>query len=135
MDDNTHDSAPLESANVPSSGAQLRGSYTLVFVTAQWCDPGTAMVPIFEETIRDFARLHTDLTLEGIVIDIDDEETNQQLGLPLQVSGDILDSINYVPSLILLHGSRELLRLVGQLPKLVIRERVRQVIEADNGRP
>ncbi|MDN6485962.1 MAG: thioredoxin family protein [Ancrocorticia sp.] len=107
-------------------------SFTLVFATAQWCDPGTAMLPIFEETLRDFARLYPKLEVEGTVIDIDDEEADQMAGLPASVDPAILASIDFVPTLILMRGSAlegtEMLRLVGQLPKLVIRAQLAKAL-------
>lgn len=109
------------------------GLYSLVFATAQWCDPGTAMLPIFEETLRDFARLYPGLRLVGVIVDIDDEETNQQTGAPSSIGSSILDSIDFVPTLLLLQGDAytgtERARLVGQLPKLVIRSQLAKALD------
>ena len=103
--------------------------YSLVFFTAQWCAPALPMAVIFEETIRDLARLHPDLVVEGVVVDLEEEEVNQQLqAAPGIVSQSLLESIDFVPIMVLLEGGamggRELVRLVGQLPKLVIRSQL-----------
>ncbi|MGO1592211.1 MAG: TlpA family protein disulfide reductase [Ancrocorticia sp.] len=105
-----------------------RDAYTLLFVTAQWCDPGTAMLPIFEETLRDFSRLYPDVELRGDVVDIDEEEENAQSGIPTTVGASILETVTFVPSMLLLRGGArtgtEVTRLVGQLPKLAIRRKL-----------
>ena len=104
-------------------------SHTLVFFTAQWCAPAVPMITIFEETIRDLTRLHPELELTGVVVDLDEEETNQQLNAaPPTVSAELLESIDFVPIMVLLEGDalsgREVTRLVGQQPKLVIRHQL-----------
>ena len=103
--------------------------HTLIFFTAQWCAPAVPMVTIFEETIRDLTRLLPGLELTGVVVDLDEEETNQQLNAaPPTVSADLLESIDFVPMIVLVEGDalrgREVTRLVGQLPKLVIRHQI-----------
>ena len=104
-------------------------AYSLVFFTAQWCDPAIPMAVIFEESIRDLARLHPDLELRGVVVDLDEEETNQQLQVaPPTVSAELLETIDFVPMTVLLRGTalhgQEVIRLVGQLPKLVVRHQL-----------
>lgn len=80
-------------------------SHTLVFFTAQWCAPAVPMITIFEETIRDLTRLHPELELTGVVVDLDEEETNQQLNAaPPTVSAELLESIDFVPIMVLLRG-------------------------------
>ena len=116
----------------PQTAPSLNTPHTLVFFTAQWCAPAVPMLTIFEETIRDLTRLHPGLELTGVVVDLDEEEANQQLNAaPPIVSAELLESIDFVPMMVLLEGDalggREVARLVGQLPKLVIR---RQLVAA-----
>ena len=67
-----------------------------------------------------------------MIVDIDDEETNQQTGAPSSIGSSILDSIDFVPTLLLLQGDAytgtERARLVGQLPKLVIRSQLAKAL-------
>ena len=107
----------------------MASQYTLVLFTAQWCDPGIPMRRIFDETLRDLARLRSDITVEGVVVDIDDEEVNQQTAASApRVSTELLASIDFVPIISLVEGDalvgNEIARMVGQLPKLVIRQKI-----------
>lgn len=116
----------------PPTTPSLNTPHTLLFFTAQWCAPAVPMLTIFEETIRDLTRLHPGLELTGVVVDLEEEETNQQVNAaPPAVSAELLESIDFVPMMVLLEGDalggREVARLVGQLPKLVIR---RQLVAA-----
>ena len=121
---------PRLSATEPTEPTEpTEQAYSLIFFTAQWCDPAIPMTVIFEETIRDLVRLHPDLDLRGVVVDLDEEETNQQLQVaPPEISAELLDTIDFVPMIVLLRGSalhgHEVIRLVGQLPKLVIRHQL-----------
>ena len=116
---------------------QAAAHWTLVFYTAAWCDPGIPMRVIFEETVRDLARLRADNSIDGVVVDIDDEEINQQTGaVPALVSADALESVDFVPLIVLYEGGEpsvdvERLRLTGQLPKLVIRQRIVAAIDGN----
>ena len=103
--------------------------YTLIFFTAPWCAPAIPMSTIFEETIRDLTRRYPQLELTGAVVDLEEEETNQQLNAgPPTVSADLLESVDFVPMIVLVEGDalggHEITRLVGQLPKLVIRHQL-----------
>ncbi len=125
--------ASLTSATASRNPHLSGNTYTLVFFTVPWCAPAVPMITIFEETIRDLTRLHPGLELTGVVVDLDEEETNQQLNAaPPTVSADLLQSIDFVPMLVLIEGDalsgREVTRLVGQLPKLVIRHQLVSVL-------
>ncbi len=130
------DQGPLEEESTSMSRFQSHSTYSLIFFTAQWCDPAIPMAVIFEETIRDLKRLHPELRIEGVIVDLDEEETNQQLrAAPATVSVGLLESIDFVPIIVLLEGNAlegtELTRLVGQLPKLVIRHQLLAALGLD----
>lgn len=124
-------------------------SYALVFFTARWCDPAVPMRGIFDEVLRDLARLRPNVPVRGIVVDVDDEEQNHLAPIePPLVSSELLAEADFVP-MILLVGEEAtqasgagtavsgesvvsgpaLLRLVGQLPRLVIRQKILDVFD------
>ncbi|AWE43326.1 MULTISPECIES: thioredoxin family protein [unclassified Actinobaculum] len=115
-----------------ASGTSHATAYTLVFFTAAWCDPAIPMRVIFDETLRDLARLRPAAQLSGVVVDVDDEEHRRKEGQPgtSAVSDELLDSIDMLPTIMLLTDAGERERFVGQLPKLTIRERLLAILDA-----
>ncbi|MCF2707189.1 hypothetical protein I6E29_07925 [Arcanobacterium haemolyticum] len=124
-------------------------SYSLIFVTARWCDPAVPMRVIFDETLRDLSRLRPDVPVRGIVVDVDDEEQNHLVPAePPLISPELLAEVDFVPMILLVEDDEAeasgvgevlsrgstvngpvLVRLVGQLPKLVIRQKILEELD------
>jgi len=115
-----------------ASGASHATAYTLIFFTAAWCDPAIPMRVIFDETLRDLARLRPAVQVTGVVVDVDHEENRRKEGQSgaSAVSDELLDSIDMLPTIVLLTDAGERERFVGQLPKLTIREQVLAILDA-----
>lgn len=108
--------------------------FRLIFFTAAWCDPAIPMQKIFDETLHDLIRLRPKLDVEGFAVDIDTEEENHLVGAPELVSDKVLESVDFVPLLVL--GTyaggefEEIERWVGQLPKRLLREQLLSALDA-----
>ncbi len=124
-----------------TSEISTEARWTLVFASARWCDPAIPMAEVFGDVVADIRQLRKDLRFRSVTIDIDDEEQNHLTPIePPRVSTEILASIDFVPLILLVReesASEEQMsvhgeiveRFVGQLPRIVLRERILSVIE------
>lgn len=109
---------------------------SFVFFGARWCDPTVPMRTIFDELMREFHRCG--LGVRGVVADIDEVESvlrdlsdeaeagrpRAESSLDAVLTAKLIESIDYLPMIVLVGEDGEIARFAGMQPKLRIRDAV-----------